>query len=395
MTLQQRRILLRIVVTQFLSSLADSALLVVAIALLTERHASLWMLPALRLFFYGASVLMAPITSIFVDRYPKEQILVVTSMAKFVGCALLVLQVHPLVAYALVGTSAAAYVPAKYGMLPELLPADALVCGNAWLEVSTVLSVLLGIGIGSYLLSNDLLAGLLPKESVMLHAAVVILAIYALTVATSSTIPATGCARHTAAVDTHRYVLRFYLDQQRLWRDPEGCVAITVTCLFWAAAATLQFIVLRWGQEVAHLSLSQASLLQLPVALGLVTGALAAGRWITLPSVVKLLPIGLAVGGTLIGLSTAHDLFIVAGLLTAVGVLSGLLLIPMNALLQHRGALLMPAGQSISVQSFSENLVSTVFLSAYGALSTFGTPVTGVIAGLGVLVIVTILMMLM
>lgn len=394
MTRLQSRALSRIVLTQFLSSLADSALLIVAMALLAERHAAPWTIPALRIFFYGASLVLAPIAGRFADAYPKGRILFVTSLAKFAGCALLIMQVDPLLAYALVGISSAAYVPAKYGILPEILSPKDLVRGNAWVEISTVISILLGVGLGSVLLSDDLLSIVNSTCSVAICAAEFLLILYGFAALTALAIPITNNVSACKLDRVRGNLRRFYHDQQRLWRDHQAGVAISVTCLFWAIAAALQFLVLQWGQEVAHLSLPQSSLLQLPVAVGLVAGAIAAARWIQLSVVVKLLPLGIAIGASLIWIAYENNVHHVILLLTGVGVLSGLLLVPMNALLQHRGALLMPTGQSIAVQGFSENLASVILLSAYGSLVTLNIPITRITTGFGLLIVFAIIAMM-
>jgi LPLT family lysophospholipid transporter-like MFS transporter len=281
----QRRTLSLVVFTQFLGGLADNALLIVAIALLTERHTAGWTIPALRIVFYAASLLLAPLAGRFADGWPKGRVIFIGSLAKFIGCALLVGQIHPLLAYALVGISAAAYGPAKYGILPEFLSANDLVSGNAWMEISTVLSILIGVGLSSFLLTNDIVAALIPQGSIALHAAGCILIVYAMSALTALSIPSTRFILQRVAAKSSTSLQQFYLDQRRLWCDREGGIAMAVTCLFWAVAAGLQFVVLRWGQEVAHLSPGQSALLQLPVALGLVAGAAAAGQWIRLSAV--------------------------------------------------------------------------------------------------------------
>lgn len=394
MNRRQYRTLSLVVFTQFLSALADSALLVVAIALLTERHATAWTVPALRIVFYAASLLLAPLSGRFADAWPKGRVIFLGSLAKLIGCVLLVCQVHPLVAYATVGISAAAYGPAKYGILPEFLSRNDLVTGNAWMEISTVLSLLTGVGISSFLLTHDIVAVLIPQGSIALHAAECILVIYTLAALTALSIPSTHCILRRLATGPSTSLQQFYRDQRRLWRDREGGIAIAVTCLFWAVAAGLQFVVLRWGQEVAHLSPGQSALLQLPVAVGLVAGAAAAGRWIGLSAVLSLLPIGMLVGVTLVLIANEHDLRHMVVLLIITGMLSGLLLIPMNALLQHRGALLMQTGQSVAVQGFGENGAAVVLLSAYGALVSIDAPLSAITAGFGFMVLLGVMLLM-
>ncbi len=390
----QRRTLSLVVLTQFLGALADNALLVISIALLMERHTAAWTVPALRIVFYAASLVLAPLAGRFADAWPKGRVIFIGSLAKCIGCALLVFQLHPLMAYALVGISAAAYGPAKYGILPEFLTARDLVSGNAWMEISTVLAILIGVGASSFLLTHDVLTPLVPLGSIALHAAACLLIVYAIAALTALSIPSTRILLQRIPADAASSLQQFYRDQQRLWRDREGGIAMAVTCLFWAVAAGLQFVVLRWGQEVAQLSPGQSALLQLPVALGLVAGAAAAGRWIRLSAVLSLLPIGLMIGAALVCVANEHNLRHMVVLLTVIGVLSGLLLIPMNALLQHRGALLMHTGQSIAVQGFGENSASVLLLSTYGALVTIDAPLSAITAGFGCMVLLAVLAMM-
>lgn len=352
-----RRAFLGVVAAQFFSSLADNALLVVAISVLLERAAPTWMTPALRGMFCITYLCCAPIAGRVADRFPKGRVMLVTSIVKLIGCALLLAQVHPLLAYALVGAGAAVYGPAKYGILPELLPPSDLVAGNAWIEITTVLSILLGLALGSVLMSR--------VQSDTVQALLWLLVLYAGAAVAAGLIQA-PCAGVIRAVVGHARD-GFFASQKRLWCDRQAGTALAVTALFWAVAAVLQFLVLRWGQQIAHLSLAAASLLQLPVAVGMIGGAVMAGRWITLSSTLRLTPIGLALGTLLLAMTAVQQVLWLVLLLTAVGVLAGLLLVPMNALLQQRGALLMGSGQSIAVQSFAENLASVVLLAGYAA----------------------------
>ncbi len=372
-----RRAFLGVVAAQFLSSLADNALLVVAISLLLERAAPAWMIPALRGLFCITYLCCAPVAGRVADRFPKGRVMLVTSVVKLIGCALLLAQVHPLLAYAVVGAGAAAYGPAKYGILPELLPPADLVAGNAWVEITTVLSILLGLALGSALMS---LAA--PATE---HALRWLLVLY-----TGAAVAAGLIVRpHASAISiaTEHADGGFLACQKKLWRDRQAGTALAITALFWAVAAVLQFLVLRWGQQIAHLSLAAASLLQLPVALGMIGGAATAGRWITLSTTSRLTPVGLALGALLLVLTMVQQVIWLVALLTAVGVLAGLLLVPMNALLQQRGALLMRSGQSVAVQSFAENLASVALLAGYAASVAAGWSIDRVALVAGVLVL--------
>lgn len=373
----RRRALVSVVTAQFLSSLADNALLIIAIGLLMQRHAPGWMAPALRLFFYLAYVLLAAFAGAVADAVPKGRVMFFTNVVKLGGCVLLAWQVQPLVAYTLVGLGAAAYSPAKYGILPELLPPEELVAANGWLEATTVLSILLGVALGSLLV--DTACGLSTVGAVYLLATVCAFAI-----------PKTA-ARDRAALAHPRQLLRsFGRSFTTLWRDREAGVSLAVTSLFWAASAALQFIMLRWAQQRLGLPLSQAALLQIPVALGMVAGALAASRWIPMGRALKALPLGLALGLLVLMMAPVHQVAVAAGLMLLVGAMAGLLLVPMNALLQSRGLQLMHTGQSIAVQNFNESLASLLLLAVYGALLYVDAPLLPVLVGLGVFLLVAV-----
>jgi MFS family permease len=365
-----RRALASVVGAQFLSSLADNALLIVAIDLLMQQHAPGWMTPALRVFFYVSYVLLAAFAGAVADAAPKDRVLMATNLVKLGGCGLLLWHVQPLVAYALVGLGAAAYSPAKYGILPELLPQDALVGANGWIEATTVLSILFGVALGSTLVGSS-------------QALVAIGAVYLLAAACTLAIPHTP-ARDRAALAHPGLLLRdFRHSLGLLWRDPDARISLAVTSLFWAASATLQFMVLRFAAERLGLKLSQGALLQIAVAIGMALGALGASRWFPLPRARRALPLGVVLGAAVLLMTLVTQPIVAAVLLVAIGALAGLLLVPMNALLQSRGLLRMNPGQSIAVQNFNESLASLAMLGVYGALLYFDAPLLPTLAGFG------------
>lgn len=365
-----RRALASVVGAQFLSSLADNALLIVAIDLLMQQHAPGWMTPALRVFFYVSYVLLAAFAGAVADAAPKDRVLMATNLVKLGGCGLLLWHVQPLVAYALVGLGAAAYSPAKYGILPELLPQDALVGANGWIEATTVLSILFGVALGSSLVGSS-------------QALVAIGAVYLLAAACTLAIPHTP-ARDRAALAHPGLLLRdFRHSLGLLWRDPDARISLAVTSLFWAASATLQFMVLRFAAERLGLKLSQGALLQIAVAIGMALGALGASRWFPLPRARRALPLGVVLGAAVLLMTLVTQPIVAAVLLVAIGALAGLLLVPMNALLQSRGLLRMNPGQSIAVQNFNESLASLAMLGVYGALLYFDAPLLPTLAGFG------------
>jgi len=367
---RSRRALASVVAAQFLSSLADNALLIVAIDLLMQRHAPGWMTPALRLFFYLSYVLLAAFAGAAADAAPKGRVLMATNLVKLCGCGLLLWHVQPLLAYTLVGLGAAAYSPAKYGILPELLPQDALVGANGWVEATTVLSILFGVALGSTLVDS--------KQALM-----AIGAVYLLAAACTLAIPHSP-ARNRAALAHPGVLLRdFSHSLALLWRDPDARISLAVTSLFWAASATLQFLVLRFAAERLGLTLSQGALLQIAVALGMAMGALGASRWFPLPRALRALPLGIVLGAVVLLMTLVTHLVVAAVLLVVIGAFAGLLLVPMNALLQSRGLLRMNPGQSIAVQNFNESLASLAMLGVYGALIYFDAPLLPTLAGFG------------
>lgn len=379
-----RRDLRLVVAGQFFGSLADSALLVVAIALLIARQAPAWASPALRIAFYLSYVALGAFSGALADAFPKRSVLAATNLAKLAGCGLLLLHVHPLAAYALVGIGAAAHSPAKYGILSELMAAGGLVAANAWIEVATVVSMLLGVGLGSALVDTRLLAALDVPTGIF--AVAVLGMLYAVAAVCSALVTARPASDPHALRRPRALVHGFARASATLWRDRDAQVSLAVTSLFWAAAATLQFIVLRWAMEALHLTLSQAMLLQGAVAIGMVAGAAAAGRWVRASRVLRVLPLGLALGAGVACMALITSVGAAAVLLLAIGMVAGLLVVPMNVLLQQRGLALLHPGQSISVQATSENGLSVVMLGVYAVLVLLEVPVGACVAGLGLLV---------
>lgn len=367
---RSRRALRSVVAAQFFSSLGDNALLIVAIGLLMQRHAPGWMTPALRLFFYLSYVLLAAFAGAVADAAPKGRVLMASNLVKLGGCALLVWHVQPLVAYALVGLGAAAYSPAKYGILPELLPQDELVKANGWVEASTVVSILFGVALGGALVNKG-------------HALPAIGAVYLLAALCTLGIPHSPARNRKALAHPGELLRDFRRSLGLLWADADARISLAVTSLFWAASATLQFLVLRWGAEQLGLTLAQGALLQIAVAVGMVMGAMGAARWFPLERAKRALPLGVALGAVVMGMTLVTQTAVAVAMLVGIGALAGLLLVPMNALLQSRGLLRMHPGQSIAVQNANESTASLAMLGVYGALLWFDAPLLPTLAGFG------------
>jgi MFS family permease len=366
-----------IMAAQFFSSLADNALLIAAIALLIELAAPEWMRPLLKLFFTLSYVVLAPFVGAFADSMPKGKVMFITNTIKVAGCAMLFFTVHPLLAYAVVGFGAAAYSPAKYGILTELLPPERLVAANGWIEGTTVGSIILGTMVGGALISPTISTWLLSIDLPMINtgidspaesAILVIALIYLLAAAFNLRIPDTGARYPKQHTNPIKLAQDFWHCNVTLWRDKLGQISLAVTTLFWGAGATLQFIVLQWDEVQLGMPLDKAAILQGIVAVGIAGGAVFAARFVPLKNAPSVLKLGVAMGLIVPLMTLVHSLAGSIPLLIMIGALAGYFVVPMNALLQHRGHVLLSAGHSIAVQNFNENLNVLLMLGLYALL---------------------------
>jgi MFS family permease len=403
-----------IMAAQFFSSLADNALLIAAIALLAQLNAPAWMTPLLKLFFVLSYVILAAFVGAFADSRPKGNVMFITNTIKFVGCVVMLFGSHPLFAYAIVGLGAAAYSPAKYGILTELLPPEKLVAANGWIEGLTVGSIIMGTVLGGVLISSAVSQSLLsfdipaidtgidtPAESAIM----IIMTIYVIAALINLRIPDTGARYVTQKTNPIELVKDFAFCFKTLWNDRLGQISLAVTTLFWGAGATLQFIVIKWAQVALHMSLSQGAILQAISAFGVAGGAVWAAWRVPLRYSLSVLPYGIAMGlvvcvmavynsemlpntvlWTVGKLQVNLNLIPAYFLLILVGWLAGYFVVPMNALLQHRGHVLMSAGHSIAVQNFNENISVLMMLLVYSLLIWLDASVQYVIIGFGIAV---------
>ena len=382
-----------IMAAQFFSALADNALLIVAIAALRDMQAPTEYEPLLKTFFTVSYVALAAFVGPFADSMPKGRVMLISNTIKIFGCALMFFHVHPLLAYAVVGLGAAAYSPAKYGILTEYLPHRLLVVANGWIEGLTVGAIILGVVIGGTLIrpgvTDQLLALEIPFVDSPAEVAIVVIAVlYLIAAAFNLYVPHTGVPDKPLRKNPFFLIHEFKYCLALLWRDPLGQISLAVTTLFWGAGATLQFIVITWADTALGMGLTQSSMLQGAVAIGVAAGAILAARMITLRTSVKVIPLGIAMGLIVLAMNFVHNTYLAVALLILIGALSGFFVVPMNALLQHRGHILMGAGHSIAVQNFNENLSILVMtglyflmvradLSIYWVVSLFGLFVSG------------------
>ncbi len=377
-----------IMAAQFFSSLADNALLIAAIALLLQMAAPEWMTPLLKFFFTVSYVAFAAFVGAFADSMPKGRVMFITNLVKIAGCLLMFFHewlptagapeyVVILLTYGIVGLGAAAYSPAKYGILTEYLPHRKLVVANGWIEGLTVTSIILGTLLGGVLISEAVSSRLLALDLPFIEtgidtapeaAIVVIAVIYAIAAIFNLYIPNTGVDHRAPSKNPLFLVHEFAHCVKLLWSDKLGQISLATTTLFWGAGATLQFIVLKWAAVALGYTLSQATILQGICAIGIGMGSVAAARFIPLHRAVSVVPLGIAMGLVVILMIFARSITVAIPLMVLVGALAGFFVVPMNALLQHRGHILMGAGHSIAVQNFNENLSILVMLGVYALL---------------------------
>jgi len=403
-----------IMAAQFFSSLADNALLIASIALLLQLNGPAWLTPLLKFFFTVSYVVLAAFVGAFADAMPKGRVMFITNTVKIAGCALLFFHDlfsipgiadywYVLAAYAVVGLGAAAYSPAKYGILTELLPPEQLVVANGWIEGLTVASIVLGTVLGgvligakvsSLLLSFDLPVFETGVDTPAEAAILVIAVIYLVAALFNLAIPDTGARYPHQQRNPLRLVVDFAHCFTTLWKDKLGQISLAVTTLFWGAGATLQFIVLKWAGQHLNLPLSQGAILQGVSAVGIALGAVVAARVISLKRAVAVLPVGVAMGFAVMTLIGATWMPLVYALLVLVGAMAGFFVVPMNALLQHRGHVLLSAGHSIAVQNFNENISILVMLALYATMIKLDLHINTIIVIFGLFVAFTMFLVM-
>jgi MFS transporter, LPLT family, lysophospholipid transporter len=403
-----------IMAAQFFSSLADNALFIASIALIQLLEGPSWMTPMVKWGFAVSYVVLAAFVGAFADSMPKGKVMFITNTIKIVGC--FVIFFYDLVSlpgngefwvvffgYMIVGIGAAMYSPAKYGILTELLPPEQLVKGNGWIEGLTVVSIILGTVVGGALISPKISAALLSFDMPFIdtginnapEAAIVVIAIfYGIAAIFNLNIPDTGARYASQGRNPIKLVGDFWHCVETLWRDKLGQISLAVTTLFWGAGATLQLIVLEWAKQQLNMRLDQASILMGVTAVGTVVGAVVAGKYMTLKTALKVLPFGVAMGIGVMVMPHTFSKPAVYTVLIFVGALGGFFVVPMNALLQHRGHVLLSAGHSIAVQNFNEQLNILLMVAAYSVMLSFNWHINTIIYIFGSIVAVLMLVIM-
>ncbi|HEX5356158.1 MAG TPA: lysophospholipid transporter LplT [Aquabacterium sp.] len=392
-----------IMAAQFFSSLADNALLVAAVELLKLSHAPSWQMPFLAPMFALFYVLLAPFVGAFADALPKGRVMFIANTIKVGGCLLMLFGLHPLLAYAVVGLGAAAYSPAKYGILTELLPPSQLVKANGWIEGLTVGSIILGVLLGGQLVGIKLSTYLLSFDFPVIDTSVdqpweaavaSMILLYAVAALFNLRIPRTDAVLQPMGGNFGELIRDFWVCNMRLWRDKLGQISLASTTLVWGVSGNMRVIVFPWAAAALGYSTTQASTLAGVVVVGTAVSAVVASVSMRLELATKLIPLGVAMGLLMLGLNVITSLTMAVPFLIMLGATVGYLVVPMNALLQHRGHNLMGAGRSIAVQNFNEQAcilalgglyagATSAGLSAFGAITVFGLVVAGVMGLIG------------
>jgi MFS family permease len=380
---------------QFASGLADNALLILGIAFLNEQGYPGWWAPLLKFSFTLSYVFLAPLMGPLADAFPKAKLMACMNALKVVGVAFIFTSFHPMLAFAIAGMAASAYAPAKYGLVTETVPAEQLVKANGWLEVTVVMAVIMGTACGGLLVASKSFAWMsalnlsfiellgLSLETQYAGPLLSLIVIYSIAGLLNFGIPNLNIRYAQESMRPIALFKNFIQSNRILWQDPVGKLSLAVTTLFWGIGAVVQFAVLLWAKEALNMPLEQASLLQAVVAFGVIFGAGMAGHYVALQNAYKVLPLGLWLGLSLPALAFSTSLWIAIPLMLITGFAGGMLMVPMNALLQNRGYTLLTAGRSIAVQGFNENASVMIMLAVYSGLLALELPLQWVMVIMG------------
>ena len=380
---------------QFASGLADNALLILGIAFLSEQGYPGWWAPLLKFSFTLSYVFLAPLMGPLADAFSKAKLMACMNALKVVGVAFIFTSLHPMLAFAIAGMAASAYAPAKYGLVTETVPAEQLVKANGWLEVTVVMAVILGTACGGLLVASKSFAWMstlnlsfieflgLSLETQYAGPLLSLIVIYSVAGLLNFGIPSVNIRYVQQSMKPIALFKNFIQSNRILWEDPVGKLSLAVTTLFWGIGAVVQFAVLLWAKEALNMPLEQASLLQAVVAFGVIFGAGMAGHYVALQNAYKVLPLGLWLGLSLPALAFSTSLWIAIPLMLITGFAGGMLMVPMNAMLQNRGYTLLTAGRSIAVQGFNENASVMVMLGVYSGLLALELPLQWVMVIMG------------
>lgn len=358
---------------QFLSALADNALLFGALVLLVKLGYPAWAAPVMQSVFVAAYILLAPFVGAFAEAYAKQRVMQVATGLKLAGAGLFVAGANPFLAYGLVGVGAAIYSPAKYGILPELLPAKDLVKGNGALEASTVVAILLGALIGGAGADWNLTA-------LMVGVGVAYVAALGLTLA----IPVMPASRPGALANKRALISQCGQDVKTLWSNASARMSLLGTGVFWGAGATLRLLLVAWVPvALLRTDATTPAMLSAVVAIGIAIGAGIASKRVKLEDSLSVLKVGPVIGMAAMGLAAVSSFGPTIGLLIVLGAAGGYYIVPLNAMLQEAGHASVGAGKAVAVQNLFENVAMLGMLGLYAALSSVGMGPVALVAIFG------------
>mgnify|MGYP000964158061 FL=1 len=367
--------MIAVIAAQFLSAFGDNALLFVTLAVLKAQFYPDWSQPVLQMVFVGAYILFAPFVGQIADSFAKGRVMMFANSLKLLGAASICIGVNPFIGYTLVGIGAAAYSPAKYGILGELTSGDKLVKANGLMESSTIAAILLGSVAGGILADLNLLLAL--GLCAVMYAAAVVANLF---------IPTLVAARPGQSWRFGPMTRSFFCASLTLWRNDETRFSLMGTSLFWGAGVTLRFLLVLWVPHALGITDNATpTYLNAMVAIGIVIGAGAAAKLVTLENVARCMPAGVLIGVAVAIFAVQQALLPAYALLILIGVLGGFFVVPLNALLQERGKHTVGAGNAIAVQNLGENTAMLLMLGLYSLAVKAGAPVVGIGVGFGVL----------
>ncbi|MGC6099229.1 lysophospholipid transporter LplT [Enterobacter quasiroggenkampii] len=365
--------MMAVIAAQFLSAFGDNALLFATLALLKAEFYPDWSQPILQMVFVGAYIIFAPFVGQVADSFPKGRVMMFANGLKLLGAASICFGFNPFIGYTLVGIGAAAYSPAKYGILGELTTGDKLVKANGLMESSTIAAILIGSVAGGVLADWHVLAAL-----------GVCAVVYGGAVVANLFIPKLPAARPGQSWRFKPMTGSFFTACRVLWRNGETRFSLMGTSMFWGAGVTLRFLLVLWVPVALGITDNATpTYLNAMVAIGIVVGAGAAAKLVTLETVARCMPAGILIGVVVLIFSLQHALLPAYALLILIGILGGFFVVPLNALLQERGKQTVGAGNAIAVQNLGENLAMLLMLGLYSLAVKVGVPVVGVGVGFG------------
>jgi LPLT family lysophospholipid transporter-like MFS transporter len=371
--------MMAVLTAQFLSALADNAILIAAIAIVKSQGLPN-LVPLLQESFVLPFILLAPFVGQVADGFPKGRVMLVANLLKLAGALAMLLGINPLTAYGMIGIGAAMYSPAKYGILSQMFGPASLVRANGMMEASTIVAILLGVIMGGWLADHSLnwaFAG--------------VVAAYSLAAFANLFIPRLPAENPGESFHPWLRLKKFWASLALLFKNPDARFSLLGTSVFWGSGTTLRLMLFAWVPAALLITDNQTPAnLMGAVSIGIVLGATGAGLWISLANVNRALLGGLLLGPVILALALVHDITFAAVLMVAIGICGGSFVVPLNALLQKKGHETIGAGNALAVQNFAENIAMLLFVGGYSAAAAAGVPIATTVTGFGLILLVVI-----